>query len=188
MDKIDSSSSKIAKQLAFQVIGKYVTDKKINTQKMHVFKDENKFFVSNDIVSMESHNESYNDILKAYSSNLNKNLQFKNDCKALFFYLCLGVMIIICLSLVIVLGVITYMTFAYQHLSFQISNIIAIVTAIGTAFISAFFIIPKIITEYLFNLKEEENMMKIVQNIQRHDLSIRKDIKDYNKKDSSITF
>lgn len=188
MDKIDSSTSEIAKKLASIVISKYSTDKKINTQNVPVFKDKNKCFVSNDIVSMESHNESYNDILKTYSGNLNENLQFKNKCKKRFFYLCLCVMVIICLTLVGILVAITYMTFAYPHLSFQISNIVAIVTAIGTAFISAFFIIPKIITEYLFNLKEEENMMKIIQNIQQHDLEIRKDIKDYNKKDSSITF
>lgn len=71
------------------------------------------------------------------------------------------------------------MTFCYQHLIFQINNIISIISAISIAFVSSFMIIPKIITNYLFNLNEEKNMMEIIQNIQKHDLNIRQDIKEY---------
>lgn len=75
------------------------------------------------------------------------------DLQQYFFYLCVGVMGSICIALIAVLGTITYMTFKYQHLTFQINNIVAVVAAIGTAFVSSFFIIPKIITKYLFNRK-----------------------------------
>lgn len=92
-------------------------------------------------------------------------------------------MSLVCISLIAVLFAITYMTFAYSHLSFQVSNIVTIVTAIGTAFISSFIIIPKIITKYLFNPEEEKHMRKIVQNIQKYDLKIRKYIRDYNTKE-----
>ena len=80
------------------------------------------------------------------------------------------------------------LTFKYQHLTFQINNIVAVVTAIGTAFVSSFFIIPKIITKYLFNRKEEENMMNIIQNIQKHDLTIRQDIKDFRQNSNPADF
>lgn len=175
MSEIESDNQ--VKELISKILDKYDTSEEMKSSDVY-FKDENKKFVGNDIVSMESHNESYTNILKAYSDSLKANLKFKNCCKNLFFYLCIAVMGIICIALVSILFIITYMTFKYQHLSFQISNIIAIVTAIGGAFISSFIIIPKIITEYLFNLKEEENMMNIIQNIQKHDLEIRKDIKD----------
>ncbi len=75
--------------------------------------------------------------------------------------------------------VIIQMTYQYQHLTFAIQNVISIVSAISVAFIASFMIIPKIITNYLFNLNEEKNMMEIIQNIQKHDLAIRKDIKEY---------
>ena len=175
MSEIESYNQ--VKDLIKNFFDKYDTNEEMKSSDVY-FKDENKKFVGNDIVSMESHNESYTNILKAYSDSLKENLKFKNTCKNWFFYLCMAVMGIICISLVVILFVITYMTFKYQHLSFQINNIVAIVTAIGVAFISSFIIIPKIITEYLFNLKEEENMMNIIQNIQKHDLEIRKDIKD----------
>lgn len=152
------------------------------------FNDENTSFVSNDVVSMEAHNESYTNILKAYSEELEGNIRFKNKCKECFFYLCVGVMGSICIALIAVLGTITYMTFKYQHLTFQINNIVAVVAAIGTAFVSSFFIIPKIITKYLFNRKEEENMMNIIQNIQKHDLTIRQDIKDFRQNNNSADF
>lgn len=48
--------------------------------------------------------------------------------------------------------------------------------------------IPKIITKYLFNRKEEENMMNIIQNIQKHDLTIRQDIKDFRQNNNPADF
>ena len=43
-------------------------------------------------------------------------------------------------------------------------------------------ILPKIITDYLFNKDEEKNMMQIIENIQKHDLTIRNDIRYTNNK------
>lgn len=180
-------SNEAVENIASRFIEKYAQDSH-QSLKESTFRDNETSFVSNDVVSMEAHNESYTNILKAYSEELEGNIRFKNKCKGCFFYLCVGVMGSICIALIAVLGTITYMTFKYQHLTFQINNIVAVAAAIGTAFVSSFFIIPKIITKYLFNRNEEENMMNIIQNIQKHDLTIRQDIKDFRQNNNPADF
>lgn len=184
--KVTYSSEKI-KDLADKIVERYSKDNH-NTLASPRFNDENTSFISNDAVSMEAHNESYTNILKAYSEELESNIKFKKDCKGCFFYLCVGVMGTVCGALLGVLGYIVYMTFSYPNVNFPVTNIVAVITAIGTAFISSFIIIPKIITKYLFNRKEEENMMNIIQNIQKHDLTIRQDIKEYKQNNNSVDF
>ena len=170
--------SKNAKALISKLLSEYSSRVFADSGTIYKFRDSRRSFVSNDIVSMESHNDSYTSILKAYSDGLNSNIQFKNECKKWFFWLCFCVLVSICIALIGILVYISYMTFAYPHVAFSVSNIAAIVGSIGTAFVSSFIIIPRIITEYLFNLKEEKNMMEIIQNIQKHDLVIRKYIQE----------
>lgn len=139
------------------------------TQPENHFEDASNSFVGNDELSMRSHNESYTKILAGYSNTLEENLTAKCDYKKWFFWCCIGILFSVAMTLI---G-------SVQHLTFAIQNVISIVSAISVAFIASFMIIPKIITNYLFNLNEEKNMMEIIQNIQKHDLAIRKDIKEY---------
>ena len=43
-------------------------------------------------------------------------------------------------------------------------------------------ILPKVITRYLFNKKEEENMMNVINKIQEYDTKIRQNIKEHDDK------
>lgn len=149
------------------------------TQPENHFEDASNSFVGNDELSMRSHNESYTKILAGYSNTLEENLTAKCDYKKWFFWCCIGILFSVAMTLIGSVWVIIQMTYQYQHLTFAIQNVISTVSAISVAFIASFMIIPKIITNYLFNLNEEKNMMEIIQNIQKHDLAIRKDIKEY---------
>lgn len=106
-------SNEAVENIASRFIEKYAQDSHQSLKESTFRDDENTSFVSNDVVSMEAHNESYTNILKAYSEELEGNIRFKNKCKGCFFYLCVGVMGSICIALIAVLGTITYMTFKY---------------------------------------------------------------------------
>ena len=142
------------------------------------FKDTQTSFVSNDEISMRSHNDCYTKILEAYSFTLKKNIEDKYTYKKRFFYCCIAILLLIAFTLIGCLISNLVMIFMYPHIQFDIKSIIALMATLATAFISSFMIIPKIITQYLFNLNEEKNMMDIIKNIQTHDLKIRDDIKE----------
>lgn len=54
------------KNITDKIIEKYSKDS-LEVLSSPKFNDENTSFVSNDVVSMEAHNESYTNILKSYS-------------------------------------------------------------------------------------------------------------------------
>ena len=174
----EPTQQQFASELAISMPGEEYIE---NTAK---FIDKAHSFISNDVVSMESHNESYTNILKCYSEGIDKTLSFKHTWKQRFLTFCGCVMFILTSLLTGILFAVTYMVFSYPDIKFDIESIIAIVATIGTAFVSSFIVITQIITKYIFNIKEDESMINIVKNIQKHDLAIRSDIKNYNKDDA----
>lgn len=123
-----------------------------------------------DSASLLEHNEQYTALLKAYvrdfeanSANKLKNKQyvFKISMKMLvgipvFSLLLIGVTLV-----ALIFGCITALDTVPELLA-------ALVSLLGT-----FMVIPKIITKYLFNKKEEENLVNIINKIQEYDKDIR---------------
>lgn len=131
---------------------------------------------------MQKHNELYTKILESYSSTLKDNIRTKRILKVLFFLLCSGLMITIIFNFMVILEKCTQIILNNPNKEFDIKSITTIISAISIAFISSFMYIPKLITRYLFNLNEDANMIEVIQNIQRHDLTIRKNINNTTKK------
>ncbi len=132
--------------------------------------------ISEDIQSMINHNKSYDRILELYIKSVEENMSAKKRYKRRFSRCCNIILYSISATLLLSLICIMIMTFKYPHIDFNIQNIIAVISAISVAFVSSFMIIPKMITQYLFNLNEEDNVRHIIKNIQEHDLTIRKSI------------
>lgn len=143
------------------------------------FDDE---YITNDKRSMNEHNECYTRILETYSKTLEGNILEKNKLKKYFFYICSGILISIALAFVVCLGLSLFFIFANPDVSFDIASIVSLIGAMATAFISSFMILPKVITRYLFNKKEEENMMNVINKIQEYDTKIRQNIKEHDDK------
>ena len=143
------------------------------------FDDE---YITNDKRSMNEHNECYTRILETYSKTLEGNILEKNKLKKYFFYICSGILIGIALAFVVCLGLSLFFIFANPDVSFDIASIVSLIGAMATAFISSFMILPKVITRYLFNKKEEENMMNVINKIQEYDTKIRQNIKEHDDK------
>lgn len=91
-------------------------------------------------------------------------------------------MITIIFNFMVILEKCTQIILNNPNKEFDIKSITTIISAISIAFISSFMYIPKLITRYLFNLNEDANMIEVIQNIQRHDLTIRKNINNTTKK------
>lgn len=139
-------------------------------------------YITNDKRSMNEHNECYTRILETYSKTLEGNILEKNKLKKYFFYICSGILISIALAFVVCLGLSLFFIFANPDVSFDIASIVSLIGAMATAFISSFMILPKVITRYLFNKKEEENMMNVINKIQEYDTKIRQNIKEHDDK------
>lgn len=143
------------------------------------FDDE---YITNDKRSMNEHNECYTRILETYSYTLEANILEKNKLKKRFFHICSYILIGIALAFVVCLIICLYNIFKYPEESFDIASIVSVMGAMATAFISSFMILPKVITRYLFNKKEEENMMNVINKIQKYDTRIRQNIKEHDDK------
>lgn len=139
-------------------------------------------YITNDKRSMNEHNECYTRILETYSYTLETNILEKNKLKKKFFHICSYILIGIALAFVVCLIICLYNIFKYPEESFDIASIVSVMGAMATAFISSFMILPKVITRYLFNKKEEENMMNVINKIQKYDTRIRQNIKDHDDK------
>ena len=66
----------------------------------------------------------------------------------------------------------------------QIENLVAFITAIGTT-ISAIYIVPTKIIEYLFSNEETQRIIEIIKNIQEYDKNVRDDIRERRKKENN---
>lgn len=119
------------------------------------------------------HSKSYSLLLKTYVQTTETSAKIKNILKCLFFIITMGTMVAV-------------VFFFYYTLRFVISSfnkidninnislemILSMATIILPAISSlivAFIKIPEIIAKYLFNTQEDDNMNKIIKNIQDYD-------------------
>ena len=114
--------------------------------------------------AMIDHSKKYTDILGVFIKNSKNTSRQKLMFKCVFFYFSLAS-----------LGLITLL-FIVLSIILMIKNTnevnISVLSTLGTTFVSLlsmYLIIPKIIAKYLFNRKEDENMITIIKSIQRYD-------------------
>lgn len=159
----------------------------LDTSKIRPWDDlETKQILSNDINAVYEHNKIFTQILNSYSKNLDSSSEQKKFFKKVFFCLCCCILGITFLMIVAVISIVTYMIFRYQHLSFDINGIYSILGVLTGTFLTTFIVLPYIISKYLFNIREEDNLMTIVNLIKEHDIKIRGNIRNMLKQKNDI--
>ena len=102
-----------------------------------------------------AHIKTYTSILNNYSKELEENLEYKRRSKKLLFGICILIMLatMVLLFISVIRG------------NASIEGCVEIVLP----FLTIFIVIPKTITEYLFNANESETLTKIIDTIRQHD-------------------
>lgn len=120
--------------------------------------------------SLLEHNEQYTALLKAYVKDFEMNSVNKMGNKQYVFSISMKLLIGIPLFSLGLIGVtmIGLLFGCITALETLPELFAALVSLLGT-----FMVIPKIITKYLFNKKEEENLVNIINKIQEYDKEIR---------------
>ena len=109
----------------------------------------------------KQHENSYTQILKAYTTDLEKTLKTKRLYKHFVFWLAFVFLVVSFLFF----GIMIIISLKLENLERTILAIIPVIIS----FLTIFIVIPHIITEYLFNLEEEKYMSEIIKNIQIYD-------------------
>ncbi len=131
---------------------------------------DSKLLRNSDTNSLSAHNDQYTALLKAYVDNFKSistdKKKHKTDmfkiAKRLLFWIPIATFVIIFASLYcVVTGKLT-----------AVEVLPELVTALGTV-IGTFWVIPQMITGYLFNEKEEEHLKEVIGKIQDYDRDIR---------------
>ena len=118
--------------------------------------------------------KAYVDILNTYKNQIEKSVTKKNELKTKFF--CLIRVIMLALSFLFVISIVgSFWTFNkmiesnYQSVSVIVGAVTGMITTLSTMIISIFKL-PKIVAKYLFNKKEDDQMIEIIKNIQTYEL------------------
>lgn len=114
------------------------------------------------------HGSDYSKILSAYRSHVEQTLSTKRYYKEVFF---LVSMLILGLSPLLFLCALQWYLDHYTS-ALNLSELLPLLTALGE-FLASLLVLPRIIAEYLFNDKEEESVVNIVNNMQVYDMNIR---------------
>ena len=127
-----------------------------------------------DVSNLSEHNEQYTALLKAYVKDFEKNSKNKRENKQDLFII----------AKILLVGVpvfaFLYMAATIYFLACDKIDVLETLPGLVTALSSllgTFMVVPQMITKYLFNKKEEENLAKIISQIQEYDKNIRGDIK-----------
>ena len=134
----------------------------------------------------KKHTEKYTKLLKNYIKHTKNSNKIKNDYKKIFFWIIIAIMATLAIAFVVLLcnalGIIKDLSIEEKPIPTE--SIIGLVTAIISSFITmlvSLFKLPEIIAKYLFNLKEDENMAKIIGHIQTYDIGMYTIEKDLEK-------
>lgn len=126
-----------------------------------------------DTSNLSKHNKQYTALLKAYVKDFKRNSIIKKENKQTLFRiaknLLIGIPIVICLFMFVTLGCL-----AFNKID-VLESLPGLFTALGSL-LGTFMVVPKMITQYLFNEKEEEHLAEIISKIQEYDRDIRGDL------------
>lgn len=148
----------------------------VNMSKSKKWSDRVRSYHEENIEAVNSHNKHFSRILELYCENLNNSFIQKRFFKTIFFIICCSVLVAMGVTAIVVIGTVVYMTFKYQNLKFDINGIYTILGGTLGAFLTSFIVLPYVISRYLFNTYEENNLMQIVRLIKEHDIKIRESI------------
>lgn len=129
--------------------------------------------------SMSDHSQKYTELLSTYIDNAEKSNKQKRRFKEAFFWISFGILFSSCVSFLLL----NVSVFIFGVDSSKTENIVALIAS-WVSLLTIYIAIPKIITSYLFNKEEDNNMMNLIMSIQNHDENLYKNIKDENKNDS----
>lgn len=131
-----------------------------------------------DKIERQIHDTYYSHLLFDYILNARKTLRQKRRLKTLFFIIIMSIFVLTFFCFYKSLQDITNIVKNASNQNGALQNsqtIIEILTIIVPPLLSvivAFIKIPKIIAKYLFNIKEDEYMTSIIENLQNYDKSI----------------
>ena len=110
----------------------------------------------------------YNKILSHYEESIGFNLKSKHACKIATFSVSL---------LILVITVIGFFVMFVKCSSFPLlTDRLTVIIPLIISFLTVFIVIPKIITEYLFNKNEEKYMMQLLENMLKFDIRMKENI------------
>lgn len=154
--------------ISFSIINDIVRSVKEqgNSVEVNPIRYDKNYRDANDNQHIIKRNKQYTSILKKYTLYLDSALNFKSKLRkfvVIFFMIILGIVILV---LLLFIGYIIF------NKDFNITTLVAFVTASGTL-ISTLLIIPTKIAEFIFNRDEEKYMSEIIKNIQDYDKNVR---------------
>lgn len=126
--------------------------------------------------AMTAHSAEYTKLLEEYIKNSKETSSQKRTFKNAFFWVAI---LTLCLSFLLFAGICVY--FSVQDFSqIDVEDFAGLVSSL-VGLLSLYIIIPKIIAEYLFNVKEDKHMAKIVKSVQKYDAKVFANINADNK-------
>ena len=108
--------------------------------------------------------DSYNLILKHYEEYIKETMATKTSNKKVMFFVSIGILV------VTVLGTFWFLIFNKTE---SISILLTTVVPLVVSFLTVFIIIPRLITEYLFNKDEEKYMIELLSKMLEYDVLLK---------------
>ena len=121
-------------------------------------------------IALSAHSEQYTKLLQVYVSNFEKNVAEKQKNRKALFWIAIILLVSIPRIIVIYL-IITWLCIVVGKID-VLESIPSLLTVLVT-FVGTYMTIPKMITKYLFNKKEEEHLATIIQKTQDYDQKLR---------------
>lgn len=125
---------------------------------------------NSDTSSLSEHNKQYTALLRAYVDDFEKNAQYKRENKQRLFNVA-NILLLLIPTTTIILMFCTLYCLCTNKIS-ALESLSGLFAALATMF-GTFLFVPRMITKYLFNKKEEEHLADIISRIQEYDRNIR---------------
>ena len=125
-----------------------------------------------EISTHSRYTEVYVEILNTYKEQLSKSINNKNNLKQDFLVFIKAVMYMLTITFIIVISLIIMglvVLLGNSSLEVITGSIVAVISSFVTMIVSIFKL-PRIIAKYLFNKKEDDQMTRIIENIQNYEL------------------
>lgn len=133
--------------------------------------------IASDLKMLTVHNSIFTKLLQLYVVNLQRVLKDKRDKKDKVYRLSFSILIAFSLFMMTVVAV-SMMLLWYKNI--DATKLLVAILPSMISFVTVVIEIPKLISKYLFNEKEEEIMSNVIKAIQEYDLKVRAD--DYMHK------
>lgn len=131
--------------------------------------------------------EAYVSILGAYKDKIESSTEHKDELKNKFFNVIRVILFIVIIFFSLLVCASIGLLYAIVFMDCQSAQVVTgAVTALISSFVTmgvAVYALPKIIAEYLFDQKEDERMISVIQNIQKYEIDA---VQQENKKSEDV--